>query len=214
MATTKKTYTVGNVKQLIDLNGNSTNFDIQFSVISQNREPFELLVVDQTTLDNTPNLNYNRVTQGEISGKLRNDKNVYQNYFLILKAEKPCNCEVEITKQEIVPKPQQQEVIVPPMINHTAPPTNSFSWVKIGLIVAVVLIGLIFLWWFTHKNPSEQGMGDNNEINEIKVIQDDAGFKFYSPPVFKSPSPAPSSHHTPPPAQTNPLLERLKRLNL
>ena len=72
---TRKTYSVSNVKQLIDLNGSSTNFDISFKVTSRNKEPFHMLVVDQTTLDNNPNLQYKHVEGGEISGNLKNDKN-------------------------------------------------------------------------------------------------------------------------------------------
>jgi hypothetical protein len=96
-----KTYNITNVKKLIDLNEDTTNFDITFRVSSKNKESFDLLVVDQTTLDNVPNLEYKKVSDGEITGTVRNDSNEYQNYFLILKADKPCECEVQIDKQVI-----------------------------------------------------------------------------------------------------------------
>ena len=54
----KKTYTLGKIKQLIDLNGDSTNFDLSFNVTCQDDIPYNILVVDQTTLDNTPELQY------------------------------------------------------------------------------------------------------------------------------------------------------------
>jgi hypothetical protein len=69
-----KTYSVSKVKQLIDLNGDSVNFEVSFKVSSRNKEPFEILVVDQATLDSDPNLQYKSVTNGIISGKVKKDK--------------------------------------------------------------------------------------------------------------------------------------------
>ena len=46
-----RTYTLDKIRQLIDLNGDSTNFDISFKVTSRNGEVFDIVVVDQTTLD-------------------------------------------------------------------------------------------------------------------------------------------------------------------
>jgi hypothetical protein len=96
-----KTYSVSKVKQLIDLNGDSVNFEINFRVSSHNKEPFDILVVDQSTLDSDPDLQYKSVTNGTISGKVRKDKNVYENHFIILKANSPCECDVEIEKTEL-----------------------------------------------------------------------------------------------------------------
>lgn len=133
MATNRQTHQVGKIKKLIDLNGDTTNFDITFRVASRNKEPFELLVVDQTTLDNTPNLEYKKVDNGAISGNIVHDKNVYQNYFLILKAENPCDCDVEITKKEL-PK-----TLTPPQVQAPVP-----SPLKGSKILTMGLIGLKF----------------------------------------------------------------------
>ena len=45
MSVTTKTYKVNNYKQLIELNGNKTNFDLSFEVKSENGEPFKALVI-------------------------------------------------------------------------------------------------------------------------------------------------------------------------
>jgi hypothetical protein len=82
MSTFQKEYLLNKVKQLIDLNGDSVNFRIKFAVKSKNGEPFELTVADQTTLDNN-NLVYEKVTNGQRSGEVFQDKNVYQNFFLV-----------------------------------------------------------------------------------------------------------------------------------
>jgi len=67
MSQIKKTYTLGKIKQLIDLNGDSTNFNLNFKVTAMDSsQPFNILVVDQTTLDNTPELNYKEVTKGQL----------------------------------------------------------------------------------------------------------------------------------------------------
>jgi hypothetical protein len=49
--TSIKSYKITSQAQLIDLNGESTNFDIHFHVQSDNKEPFEISVVDQQKLD-------------------------------------------------------------------------------------------------------------------------------------------------------------------
>ena len=89
MSYQKNTYILSKVKQLIDLNGDSINFDISFTVNCQDDTPFKLLVVDQTTLDNSEELEYKEQTN-TISGNIVADKNVYQNYFLLLRS-KPLN---------------------------------------------------------------------------------------------------------------------------
>lgn len=225
-----KTYSVSNVKQLIDLNGTSTNFDISFQVKSQNKEPFDILVVDQTTLDNTPKLEYKRIEAGEISGSLKNDKNVYQNYYLILKAEKPCQCDVTINKKEIpkqtqpVPQPTQSNPVQNSQPNPYSvnPPTKSnINWVKIVLIVAVVGVGGYFLYRMTRKKDNDNhNSGINERMNNRPTFN----------PVFNpSPSPSPSPNPSPNPVRmknlsyspssshgggNKMLLQRLKSLNL
>jgi hypothetical protein len=151
-----KTYSVSKVKQLIDLNGDSVNFEVNFKVSSQNKEPFDILVVDQTTLDNNQNLQYKNVTNGTISGKVKQDKNVYQNHFIILKAENPCNCDVEILKTELPetrePAPQTPAPMVQVKQQLSKKEFNSdkndgFHWIKIVLIVGFIAgIGLTLYW--------------------------------------------------------------------
>ena len=101
------TYKINQHKQLIDLNGKSINFNLNFNVVSKNSEPFEILVIDQTTLDSNINLEYQKSDEGNISGNVVCDKNIYENYFLVIKAEKECDVQVTIDKKEIQFQPQQ-----------------------------------------------------------------------------------------------------------
>jgi len=207
MATNRQTHQIGKIKKLIDLNGDTINFDITFRVATRNKEPFDLLVVDQTTLDNNPNLEYKRVDNGSISGNIVQDKNIYQNYFLILKAENPCECDVEIVKKELPKTPMQapqpvQAPVPSPLKNKKS--ADGFNWAKILLIVGVISAVGIGLYLFSKKS-------DPAKNSENPVPSDaGAGFRFYSPPK----SSASPIHATPKPAKGNALLERLKRLNV
>jgi hypothetical protein len=196
MSTNVKTYSVSKVKQLIDLNGDSTNFDISFRVTSKNSAPFDILVVDQATLDGNPDLKYKNVSNGSISGRIKHDKNIYQNHFMILKSENACECNVEIQKTDL-PKniPQSPAVPVPsttPQVRTIEVKQDSFRWIKIVLILGLI-IGIGFaLYWFSQKRDKE---GEGGEV------------KLYTPP--QSPS-----HGSPVPTGKNLLLERLKGLNM
>lgn len=145
-----KIYTVGKVKQLIDLNGDSVNFSVKFLVRSRNKEPFDMVVVNQTTLDNSPKLEYQHVEDGEISGDLLWDKNEYQNHFLILRADSPCECEVQIDKKDVKKEVQlpSPTVISPPLKNQ-----GGMNWGKIFLILAII-VGGFALYWFILRKPA------------------------------------------------------------
>lgn len=212
MATNRQIHQVGKIKKLIDLNGDTTNFDITFRVASRNKEPFDILVVDQTTLDNSPSLEYKRVDTGSISGNVVQDKNVYQNYFIILKADAPCECEVEIVKKELPktqqPPPQAIQQPVPTSSSQRKKGENGFSWIKILLIVGTIAALGIGLYLYSKK--SDVKTKDSRAPPE-------SAFRFYSPPKSSgSPRSHGSPHGTPPAGgeKGRDLLARLKRLNL
>lgn len=170
MIQTKKTVKLSKIKQLIDLNDDSTNFDLSFNVSCKDDTPFQMLVVDQTTLDNSPNLEYKEVS-GSINGNILADKNLYQNYFLILKSETPCEVDIECNKKnlpktpESVMLPNEGQVQMEPFeklqrVNVTD--KKSIPWMKIGLISLVVIVGGIILWWlYKRKNSSEEAIETN-----------------------------------------------------
>lgn len=173
----RQVYSLSKVKQLVDLNGEITNFDISFRAKTKNGESFDVLVLDQTTLDNSSNLEYKKAS-GEISGHLVQDKNVYQNYFLILKADNPCQCEVEIVRQEI-PRAQPQNSGVPngvlpngntPGSLMPLPPSgpqgglqgsvdqSSTNWPKI-IITALVFAGIGYAMYYFLKKRKDTDDG-------------------------------------------------------
>ena len=155
----QKTYAVNKRRQLVDLNGDSINFDLTFTCTSKDSAPFEVLVVDQTTLDSTPTLQYKKAN-GTISGNIVADKNVYQNYFLILKADKPCEVTVKTIKKEISPNLPKPRGVTPrppvqqyPLKSPTCPVKSKF---KIIALVVVVLGGAGLLYHFYTQSKKDK----------------------------------------------------------
>jgi hypothetical protein len=194
MSVTKKTYLLGKHNQLIDLNGDTINFDITFVVTSENKEPFEMAVVDQNTLDNTPEIPFRKDSQGSISGNVVQDNNEYQNYFLALKSGNKCKVNVEITKKEIKYKepPPPPPVVTPVPIQKQSmqlpvsikqPPVvknKSFFTMKYVVIGLVVIAGGILLYYlymrkeeksFTELNVKPDKLLASNvyDNNPIKI---------------------------------------------
>jgi hypothetical protein len=166
MSDIKKTsHTIGKIKQLVDLNGDTTNFDLSFTVTCRDDTPFNLLVVDQSTLDNTPELTYKEVN-GTISGNIVADKNIYQNYFLILKSDKTCIVDVERTLKVLPRTPDSVELTNNNPPSHemfTNGSSESTNWKKIGLIAFIIISGICILWWlYKQKRSSENSQTDVN----------------------------------------------------
>lgn len=109
---TTQTYTLSKTQQLIDLNKDLVNFDVNFKVVSQDKKPFYALVIDQDSLDSGENIDYKEVKNGEISGNVSYDKNMYKNYFLILKSDEENKCDITIELKEIEANP---EFLKPPV---------------------------------------------------------------------------------------------------
>lgn len=201
----QKTYTVNSQRQLVDLNGDSKNFDLTFTCTSKDGAPFEVLVVDQATLDSTPTLQYKKAN-GTISGNIVADKNVYQNYFLVLKADKPCEVTVKTIKKDIQPKvpPQNQRPVMqappprPPPLKPPQKPSSS-KW-KIIAIAIVVLGGGALLYYFYKQSKKKSSITEATTTNT---------------PVVPS-SPAPSNVSLTPPSSNghSGLLSRLKNLDM
>jgi hypothetical protein len=101
---TTHTYTISKVQKLVDLNTDLVNYRIEFSITSPENKPFEMLIINQQTLDTTPpeELEYRQVN-GSISGEVVSDKNIYQNYFIILRSNIPMSVNIELKTFQIEP---------------------------------------------------------------------------------------------------------------
>jgi hypothetical protein len=162
----------GGGKQLIDLNGTSTNFDLTFTATSSENSDFHALVVDQNTLDKVPHdsLEFKRAS-GSISGNIVSDKNVYQNYFLCLKSDKPCQVEVVINKKEIQPKqpqyqppqPQQPQQATAPRAKHVTPPSST-NWKLILIVIVIIIGGGLCYYMYNNKKKEQKHHGIENTM--------------------------------------------------
>lgn len=99
--TVQKSYTLSSKPQLIDLNGDSVNFELSFSATNTKGQDFYAVVVDQEILDSGQEPQYMKTEKGTISANIVSDSGTYTSYYLMLKSEKPCEVLVTISKQEV-----------------------------------------------------------------------------------------------------------------
>lgn len=159
-----KVYTLNTHKQLVDLNGESTNFKATFNVTSPNPESkFNIVVVDQTTLDSGDDLEYKNA-KGSISGTLVSDNNIYQNYFICLKTDgDECDVHVTIDREDVLPKQEDDEEDQEnynneqnnTMIRDQEESDKKMSYMKIIALVLVLIVGGGMIWFFS-KNKDKK----------------------------------------------------------
>ena len=145
---------LSNKRQLIDINEDATLFDIDVTVSADPSFEFKAAVVNQTQLD-AGDINYNQF-KGGMGVKVSNNKNIYQNHFLVLKSDKPGNVEVTLMKNpapvnQPPPPPIPENFITPPMKQPLARPKKSQSiftmrTVFIILILLGLGVGIFFMW--------------------------------------------------------------------
>jgi len=149
-----KQYTIGQTKQLIDLNENLINFKIQFRVSSTipppDCPPFEVGIIPQSQLNTSPDdIQLQQVTNGEFSGEIENTNGVYQSWYLVLKAPEECNVMVQLAKEEVMPVAKDTPLPV-------QQPATSSSYRTIMIVVVVIaLVGAG--WWFYFRKQEEGG---------------------------------------------------------
>lgn len=194
----KKTLDLTNRQQLVDLNDETTNFDLTFHATSKDGKPFDALVVDQTTLDNNPNLEFKRAN-GTISGNIVSDKNVYQNYFLCLKSDQPCQVDITIDKKEITPRPpspQPKHFTTPSLLPPSKP--NGTNW-KFVVILLLIIGGIILFNYFYNKKENSI---TNNFATDDTVLNNTSQNSTLESSTTSS-SPSTSSEVAPSPPVTN-----------
>ena len=77
---------INNIKQLFNINKENTNFSATFSVSSAEKKPFYIAVVNQTNIDNDE-IQFKIVNDGTISGNVKSDKNIKDDYYIALKSD-------------------------------------------------------------------------------------------------------------------------------
>lgn len=152
MSTTQKVYDVTSMRQLIDLNGDRTNFEITVKCSSESGKPFQVALVDQHTLDTEQDFVYEQTQNGVFEGGVRSNTNQYQNYFLAIKSEEPIKVLIEITTTDL-PTEQHSPVGVPTseegVVNNDSP-SNGFNWkIIITVVIIAAVVGLAYKYYDT-----------------------------------------------------------------
>lgn len=152
-------YSISKIKKLIDLNHDMINFKVSFSLHSE--LPFYMVIINQNTLDNTETdkLQYHYVEK-YISGDIVSDKNIYQNYYIVLKADNPTVVVVNLTTTKlpdvIVPERPNDDIEYKPRHKNTRSKrsntkdlrrkdekSNYLSYIFFAIICLFVIIGVI-----------------------------------------------------------------------
>jgi hypothetical protein len=168
MTIQSRKYKINNIKQLVDLNGASTNFKLEFKVTCLEKDKeFDCVVIDQTTLDSGETLPYKRV-KGSLSGNFKIDNNIYQSYYLILKSDTECEVEVEINFEEL---PKNVPTLPPaPKENLTLDESPSINWKKILIIVGIIAIIGLVIWIYLSKNPGFNPFSGSNTVSSFPSL--------------------------------------------
>ena len=165
---------INNIKTLVDLNEDDMYFDIDFKVTSKKGEPFIISVVDQNTLDNQEDLEYKEVEDGFISGNIKNNKNIYQNYFLCLRSmsDSEIECDVEIIRKT-PPKPIDNDNLESEQLNQEGSSYNHYNnknfynciveWKWYIFYTFLILIFLYFLYYYNNNKIK-------NSLNNTKSV--------------------------------------------
>jgi hypothetical protein len=95
-----KTFAVGQVMQLIELNKNNPKYDIDF--FARSTDDFLFLVIDQAALDSGKDVEFRTSRDKEISGNIKGEDGAEMTYYLALKSLSKNLINVEVS---IVPRP-------------------------------------------------------------------------------------------------------------
>jgi hypothetical protein len=145
MEITKNSYSISKIKKLIDLNHDMINFKVIFNVISNSDQPFWALVVDQSTIDTLEDsqLEYKQVV-GTLSGEIVADKNIYQNYYIILKSEKQMSVDVELQTTKL-PDYIEPSTASQDLQQDTENAPTDYGNIMIYLLAAIIVVGIVYI---------------------------------------------------------------------
>lgn len=176
-----KKYNISNIKQLIDLNGPLVNFLLNFKVTSVSNETFDAVVMTQEMLDTSSTIEYQKA-EGQISGQIKNDNGVYNNYFLILKSDKPMEVEVFSDLQEIPgldasPEQQQEQQILEKKKKIKEPFEMSFTNKLLIFVGVFLLLCAGYGLYLYFKKPIETLPPPSLDIKEVTDGLNSLGIK-------------------------------------
>lgn len=183
MSNFEKIYKVNSTRQLIDLNKEVVNFKLTFNTQSVFQDgrinangQYDMIIVNQTELD-SPSFEKSkfRHIKGGLGGEIVADKNVYQNYFMVLQSNTECYVKVNV-QFNALPKHIKQQV-EPTIKENYKPPTTKQNntwkkkiWIGVGIVV-VVLVCYYFYNKYKKSNKKPVSRLLKNDIPETPKSQ-------------------------------------------
>jgi len=133
------------------------------------------LVVDQRTLDSNKPMEF-KLAKGSISANIISDNNVYQNHFLCLKSDKPCQVEIVIDKKEIqfVNRNIKQPVVendIQQQNKHVAqiPRNKHTNWFLIFALCALGAGGVAYYYFVYSKKKEKMTISQVNPVPPVPI---------------------------------------------
>lgn len=185
---TQTKYQLGPTEQLIDLNDDLTNYELKFTVKTVNGAPFHGAVVNQAQIS-AGEFDYKNCPMGEFGATLVADKDVYQNYFLALKSDKPCECTVEIDKKEIppAPKPPAPKSLPSSMLKDSSKSNEtSIDWKLIALFVVILGGGVAAYYFVGNKSGKDDSDALTAPLSPDVAVNRSSMVSFQEPAVASS----------------------------
>lgn len=159
-------YKVGDRHLLIDLNKDLTNFKLSFECFSDPQMEFQICVTNQNELDSVQmsELNMKNVSGGSISGNIVADKNVYENYFLVLRANQDMEILVAVDLEPIEASSLSTEGQSVQNEQHNNTSSSVIDWKRIVMLVLLVVIFIVFIYYILRISG---GHKENSIIDDI-----------------------------------------------
>lgn len=178
---------------MVDLNKGHRKFYVDFDVSAEGGGEFDVLVVNQTQLDQVgPAKLALRTVRDTTSGNVRADSDDYQDYYLILRSGTPRTLTI---KTRLTPLTEASSSATPPLSAATDEmvgasttsgllsffrirtwsdlPSSRIFWIVIALIVVLVL------WCVFWKSRS----GASSSSDAFVSVEDDDGREMYRAPL-------------------------------
>lgn len=179
----EKLITLGPVKQLIDINNSLKNFIADFTIECDNE--FDVVVVTQTMLDDEDSIEYKHITTGTMSGRIVQDKNTFEHFFILIKSDNPSKAKIYINIEELnIPKDVPKDTHVPKESRLKNVKKNDDKRLYM-LGLGIVIVASLF-FYVVYRNTSvtsvassasDTSISDNVNVNDIIDIIPAKSFK-------------------------------------
>ncbi len=127
--------------------------------------------MDQTAVDNNSSIDFKDVPSGSITGTVTQDKNIQQNFYLVLKSDVKIMCSISITLTEIpgnsYPIGDPRSVLTPGGVGDeptcSPPPKRNYLFTFLVIIVLILAGFFVYYYFFTEQKSTPEGKVNRTE---------------------------------------------------